>query len=692
MPLGELTDPEAVLQAMAEFDDLGREAFLAKHGFGASYRYTLVHEGREYDSKAIAGVAVGYQHPESGPLSNKDFSGGLNGAAGTLRALGFEVRDGEGLTDPVSNNPIQHAFEAILADYARARIRDPFGKEHELWKAMDSAVEALENSEPVRQRPNLFVKASLGVGNWAKVPWISIIDSRITTSTRMGVYCVYLFRQDMTGVYVTFNQGVSKLNQELGRKQARETLRTRADSIGAQSLDLLESRYSLDDLIDLRADAGLGAQYENSTIAYRLYDHNEVPTDKELLRDLEPLLHAYDRYVDSDPKDPHNEFTLEGGGTLEEVVVDFSSALKESHVAFGAHHERLVRSFVASLATKNFVILTGLSGSGKTQIALRFGDWLGAERRRLIPVRPDWTGSEAMFGFEDALQAATDDGRRVWHVPGALAFMLRAAADPHQPYLLILDEMNLAHVERYFADVLSGMESGDPVLPNLQREGDGLWRPVPDVEPLLAYPRNLFIVGTVNVDETTYMFSPKILDRANVFEFRVEANDLQTDLRKPVACREGDDGLVQTFLSIAMDDRWQLDHPSPDQPALASHLRSVHSLLGLESFEFGFRVFYEATRFAAILTSAGEAKELAALDLQIMQKVLPRLHGSRRKLEPVLKSLGLFAFQLEVDPASAEMFDPEQLREIQPILPISFDKIRRMTHAVRANQFASFTE
>ncbi len=127
-------------------------------------------------------------------------------------------------------------------------------------------------------------------------------------------------------------------------------------------------------------------------------------------------------------------------------------------------------------------------GSGKTQIALRFGDWLGEERTRLIPVRPDWTGSEALFGFEDALQPAKPDGRLVWHVPAALEFMLTAAADPHHPYLLILDEMNLAHVERYFADVLSGMESGASVLPNLLPEEDGRWRLVTEGDRRLPLP------------------------------------------------------------------------------------------------------------------------------------------------------------------------------------------------------------
>lgn len=195
---------------------------------------------------------------------------------------------------------------------------------------------------------------------------------------------------------------------------------------------------------------------------------------------------------------------------LAAITRNFSAALRLSGVQFGARHDEIVRSFIAALATKRLVILTGLSGSGKTQLALRFGDWLGKDRRMVVPVRPDWTGPDYLFGYEDALRT-TESGRRPWYVPPVLAFMLKAAQDPHYPYLLVLDEMNLAHVERYFADFLSGVESGEPCLPNLEQDQDGNWV-IRDGEPeRIPMPDNLFVVGTVNVDETTYMFSPKVL-------------------------------------------------------------------------------------------------------------------------------------------------------------------------------------
>src|SRR6202007_2871683 len=113
---------------------------------------------------------------------------------------------------------------------------------------------------------------------------------------------------------------------------------------------------------------------------------------------------------------------------------------------------------------------------------------------------------------------------------------LRAANDPEHPYLLILDEMNLAHVERYFSDFLSGVESRRPVLPDLIFDQPSRQWVLGDVEAQRrALPRDLLVVGTVNVDETTYMFSPKVLDRAFTFEFRVTSSELDAELRRPSA-------------------------------------------------------------------------------------------------------------------------------------------------------------
>lgn len=339
---------------------------------------------------------------------------------------------------------------------------------------------------------------------------------------------------------------------------------------------------------------------------------------------------------------------------------------------------------------KPFAIFTGLSGSGKTQLALKLGDWFGVAgsrpRHLVVAVRPDWTGPEALFGYEDALQPRSSDGRAAWYVPTPLEFMLQAASDSERPHLMILDEMNLAHVERYFSDYLSAAESREPILPNLVLEPTGgtpTWRRRPDGPERIPIPRNLWVVGTVNIDETTYMFSPKVLDRAFVFEFRVTTEELAAEIRRPSSVTAADASVLRSMLAISRDDRWHESEPHPARAQLIQELQRAHTVLARSGHEFGHRVMGESMRFAAIYAGCGREDLEEVLDLLAMQKLLPRLHGSRRRLAPVLKSLLEWAgAQEEAGPAG----------DLGARLPRTAAKLRRMLTSLEADQFVSFTE
>jgi MoxR-like ATPase len=385
-------------------------------------------------------------------------------------------------------------------------------------------------------------------------------------------------------------------------------------------------------------------------------------------------------HLPSVPPDARSTPTLPEAPMPPELFRDFADAVKASGLRFPAD-SNLVRSFLSSLLAKPFAILTGLAGSGKTQLAMRLGEWFGTDehgrhRHVVVPVRPDWTGPESIFGYEDALRTSAS-GAPVWFVPEAFEFVLRAASNPEHPYLLILDEMNLAHVERYFSDFLSGVESRRPVLPDLVFDQPSRQWVLRDVEAQrLPLPRNLFVVGTVNVDETTYMFSPKVLDRAFTFEFRVTSDELDAELRRPSAAAAGEDQRVRAFASLAERDDWQREHPHPARDEIVSTLREAHAILAGANQEFGHRTLYEILRFCAFFAATGDADVHTALDLAMMQKVLPKVHGSRRRVEPVLTALD----ELAVGAGQA------------PRLPITHHKIIRMIESIRANQFVSFAE
>ena len=162
---------------------------------------------------------------------------------------------------------------------------------------------------------------------------------------------------------------------------------------------------------------------------------------------------------------------------------------------------------------RHFGVLSGLSGTGKTQIALRYAMALtGAESDtggpvEVISVHPGWHDPGPLLGYVNPLTGG-------YTRTEFLDFLLAATDDPDQPHVLILDEMNLSHPEQYFAPILSAMEIRDGEIP-LHREDDeklGVPRGV-------AYPANLVIIGTVNMDETTMGISDKVLDRAFTLEF-----------------------------------------------------------------------------------------------------------------------------------------------------------------------------
>ncbi|MDB4284472.1 hypothetical protein N9888_02405, partial [Akkermansiaceae bacterium] len=171
-----------------------------------------------------------------------------------------------------------------------------------------------------------------------------------------------------------------------------------------------------------------------------------------------------------------------------------------------------------SLLTKPFAILTGASGTGKTKLGESLATYLAnsdGTNSAVIAVGADWTDNRNVLGFVNHLRLDKDSGRPTYQTTPVLNLLLRANHDQDTPYFLILDEMNLSHVERYFSDFLSVMEQKEGHFDlhsegpaeddnfNLLASGDAA-RGVPRK---LAYPQNLFVIGTVNIDETTYMFS-----------------------------------------------------------------------------------------------------------------------------------------------------------------------------------------
>lgn len=337
------------------------------------------------------------------------------------------------------------------------------------------------------------------------------------------------------------------------------------------------------------------------------------------------------------------------------------------------YDDLLVKRFAYSLLTKPFVILSGLAGSGKTQLALAFAKALIAEKSQMcvVSVGSDWTNREPLLGYPNALK----DGEYVHPESGVLDLLIEANKQENKgkPYFLILDEMNLSYVERYFADFLSAMESHESIR---------LWDCESDKTPKsVDLPRNLFIIGTINVDETTYMFSPKVLDRANVIEFKVSESEMDFFLdQSPIVDLNKIDNIVEQsadFVRIASQNSAKVSKDANDV------LKKFFKPLKNVNAEFGYRTATEIGRFISLAETLSSNERV---DSAIVQKLLPKLHGSRKKIVPVLKALWeICGNKIDLEIAKTEDANGAEY-------PLSSDKILRMYQSAIDNGFTSFAE
>ena len=254
---------------------------------------------------------------------------------------------------------------------------------------------------------------------------------------------------------------------------------------------------------------------------------------------------------------------------------------------------------------------------------------------QIVPVGANWTDNTNIIGYYNVI---TEE----YQSTPAYDLIKQAKYDPGNPYFLILDEMNLSHVERYFADFLSAIESGEGI-------------PLYGSNDTLELPDNLFTIGTVNVDETTYMFSPKVLDRANTIEFNtlsaweymVSESDLEdfngdiNYLQSPLVDSDISDLTIEDLKEILSQitydggNLWDI---------LAMELTRFQETLKGSGFDFGFRVINEILRFMVVAWRYENSPDEwdnweRYFDAQVKQKILPKLHGSEKAIGNVLTRL-----------------------------------------------------
>ncbi len=716
---------------------------------------------------------------------------------------------------------IQHALSTIMSKYLIAKKETFAG--HSIGTFMRQEIPNGMSKLPFIHN-YLKIQGSVGQGNWANIPWIAIMDRRITESTQQGEYICYLFTEDMRSVYLTLAQGVTIPLKDKGRTGGYRYLEEKSQ----QLRELLPFEGMKKDSQIHLTTIGLGQDYQVSTIAYYKYEADNLPDDGTLISDLSNLVDNYSRYVQStqnedtstqgafsytiahlrlgqgvvnflgahhpeertmdhfldqrsnvlfsgdDVKHPkeriqhlcrafsdlgviniHNkmytltdfgikyfqardisdiwEISLQQSNMLREYIDNNShsdliiaiqnavevvgelsaftlpafteayirrlgtstiwgevtqsnrsrfmlnwlqelhyverrgdqfvatqlpvtqstprdtlpvaerlSAIKKYIQQKGfAYPDYLIENFYLSLKSKPFVILAGVSGTGKTKLVKLFAEALGATNQNkqftLIPVRPDWSDPTDLLGYKDL-----SGSFRI----GPLTSVLLEANQPgnrHKPYFICLDEMNLARVEHYFSDLLSVLETQE------WKDTTIVTEPLIRAESLvneddrkrldqLHLPDNVYLIGTVNMDETTHPFSKKVLDRANTIEFNyinlsqfpqnLEINDQQSQVAPNIFLRSEYLQLTEVYAQY----RELIEHTTTRLVQVNDILEKIHS-------HVGFRI-RDAICFYLIYNERfGLLDADAAFDLQFIQKILPRIQGSSQSIRRVLLQL-----------------------------------------------------
>lgn len=320
------------------------------------------------------------------------------------------------------------------------------------------------------------------------------------------------------------------------------------------------------------------------------------------------------------------------GGEKEMTIKEKVSTIKSYIAARGFNYEGdLIENFYLSLKSKPFVILAGTSGTGKTRLAKLFAEAIGA-KMKLVPVRPDWSDSSDLFGHTDLSNQ--------FHPGAIIDFIKQAEWDKSTPHFLCLDEMNLARVEYYLSDFLSIIETRDR-KENGAIETDALVdasyfqsQSAKEKYGRVYIPENLYIIGTVNMDETTFPFSKKVLDRANTIEFSFVNLMAKTTAGGQAVAQKLDNSFLKTeYLYLQdCDDEDLID-------TVCFNLEELNQILVKANLHVGYRVRDEISFYMMNNKKADLLNEDAAFDHEIMQKILPRVQGSSAAIKDVLSEL-----------------------------------------------------
>ena len=522
---------------------------------------------------------------------------------------------------------ITEIFKEILNNYLDNTKQGKFNKNHPMFQMVNyKTVEAI--NPIISDNDKLSAKGSCGAGGWTRYPWVAIYNTEITKTIQKGIYIVYLFSEDMERVYLTLNQGCTKLKSDLGVKTAKESM--------------IETRENIRNTIGNRNfetdnDLKVGnVDYEVGTIFYKEYKVDDLTNEEAFVQDLNNMLEIYNEYYNKmflKNEDMGNEAIMKSEDnsklSMKGVIENIQKYINSKGFIYS--YEEL-SNFYLSLKTKPFVILAGISGTGKSKLVKLFSEAING-KYNLISVKPDWNDSTELLGYKNINDK---------FIAGKLSKIILEASKKEnlkKSYFICLDEMNLARVEYYLSEYLIVIESRkfdennciktDKIFSNEYFDKSNEYS-------CLEIPENVYIIGTVNMDDTTFAFSRKVLDRANTIEFSdVHLENLDFYDNKVDSIELSNDFLKSKFINI----KDALKENKEYVTEINKKIIKINNILTAGNKQFGYRVRDEIIFYMLQNKINGLLDGDVAFDFQIMQKVLPTITGSEAVIKDILIQL-----------------------------------------------------
>ena len=489
---------------------------------------------------------------------------------------------------------------------------------------------------------NYITVGSVGKGLATKTPWVALLDRAITSSTREGVYIVFLFSSDYKHVYLTLNQGTTVpglFGPRLGKKEV------------SNNSQRIRNLLKIDDK-NLKVDGNAeiaDEKYRLGAIYYTLWEVNDYDKGKEML-DL--YIDVYNRY---------KQLTGVIKPSCKQIVY-----FKETNLNI----KKDFLNYITAIKSKPFLLLAGISGTGKSRIVreLARACWdegseeYEAQKPRnfdMVQVKPNWHDSSELIGYVSRVS-----GKPVFEAGDFLKFVAKAWENPEVPYFLCLDEMNLAPVEQYFAEYLSVVESRkadgngvittDPILKKCDEQWyfDLTAKLTNDDEIRARFnkdgiciPQNLIVVGTVNMDETTFSFSRKVLDRAMTIEMN------EVDLYGGLTDRHEKIGKLEAgnLIGTAVEGVDVYKNNKDVCEKVINYLKVINANLEGTPFKVAYRTRNEFLLYVVNnlpYNKEEDGSEIAqseiiarALDEITSMKILSRIEGDETKIGNLLEQL-----------------------------------------------------